>query len=237
MLLLKTIGLLFSISAFSVTNPSDLWPKSAKLNTEIGNFSVKIETDSFKKIMKSKEDLIAKYFWSKERDHFICVINSVCSILMSKIRILSGIPFNKFIKKYKLVEKINGWHKYRDKTGTEDYSDISLKYEKDILSLIQKKPTGTEYINFSFENDKYGKVLKSVEHKSFVGLQKFKTITTIEYGDNLKLRLPKKIKMITNQSLITNDTKTTKRKIAETYQFTDYIINNKSNLEQLKLSK
>ena len=79
--------------------------------------------------------------------------------------------------------------------------------------------------------------LKSVEHKSFVGLQKFKTVTTIEYGDNLKLRLPKKIKMITNQSLITNDTKTTKRKIAETYQFTDYIINNKSNLEQLKLSK
>jgi hypothetical protein len=231
------IGLLFSISSLFASTPKDLWPKSAKLNSHIGNFSVEIKTDSFQKILNSKDPVKAKYYWSKDRDLFICNIAVVCPILESKIKVLSEVSFKNFIEKYKIVEETNGWEKYKDKTGVEDYSDISIKYENDILSLIQKKPTGTEYINYFFGKDEYGKVLNSVEHKSFVGLQKFKTITTIDYGENLKLRLPKKINMVTDQSLITTDTKTTKRKIEESYNFSNYSINNTHNLEKLEQSK
>jgi hypothetical protein len=238
MLLLKIIGLLLSIkaSAFSIDGEK-FWPTSAKINENIGNFSVQINTSSFRGILKSKKNIEVKYFWSKKSEKLICEHKLLCPILKNKLNIVSGNVFSKYIKNYELVESINGWKKYKDSSGTQDYTEVSIKFSQDKLSLIQKKPTGTEYINYKFQNDKFGKVLVEVEHKAFVGLQKFKTITSIEYGEHLKLRLPSKIIMVTNQSLITTDVKTTKRKVEEIYLLEDYVINNKSNLESIDSSK
>ncbi len=237
MLLLKTIGLLLSISVFAAAERRDFWPESANMNANIGNFSVSIKTDSFKEILNSNKSLSYRYFWSKDKDFLDCSEPSICPILLNKIKILTGDNLNKFLEKYVFVEKDNGWHKYKDGSGAEDYSDVSIKYENDMLYIIQKNPTGTEYINYTFKKDEHGLALTTVEHKSYVGLQKFRTITTLEYGKLRKLRFPTKVIMATNQSLITKDIKTPKRKVREIYDFTDYKINDKSNLERLSRSK
>jgi hypothetical protein len=236
-LLTTILSIVFSLKV-SAIKLSTVWPSSTGMLDNVRDISFVVKTNSLGDLINMKDSIEAKVYWMPEKNEIIIVNKAdqekealLKEAFKSRVSILWGDSFDYYIKNYKYLGLIKGWHRFEDPLGVEDNNEIWIKKNKLNVSIIEKKPIGTQYIDYKFEKINARNILTKVIHKSFIGLQSFLSESKIEYKEIESHLLPVKITTITTQKVTTNESNTPKRDLREEYIFYGYKVNESSALE------
>ena len=143
-----------------------------------------------------------------------------------KANILTKMDLSLWTKKYKFLKNIDGWHVYQDETGINDITEKKVKLYKGKMVFYEKNATGSLRTNIFFKRyhwSKGKKVPYQINKVIYEGGQSIELKHLVKY---------KKIKednwvvdtLTTNasQRLTISTKKDVKRKISETFIFSNY---------------
>jgi hypothetical protein len=211
---------------------------SSNLLSGIRDISFEIKTNSLSDLLGLKESVIASVYWMAKKNEIVLKnrLDAEKSELLkhalrNKIAILFGEKFKYYIKNYKYLGLIKGWHRFEDPLGVEDNTEIWIKRKKLVTNIIEKKPIGTHYITYEFKKNKSQNLLSKITHKSFIGLQSFLSESKVKYERINGYLLPTKIRTITTQKVTTNETNTPERTLVEEFFIYSYKVNKSNALE------
>jgi len=155
------------------------------------------------------------------------IINSIKKIISGKIAIVTGSRLSSYLNSHKFKKYDDEYLHYVDETGLLETSEVMLKFKKNILYLIEKKPTGVYETNYYYQEEKWSKgklVLMKVESSSQEGTQSVETKTNIEYTQISENKwIPLNLTTNVVQKQYTDDGQDITRKFSETYYFKNFI--------------
>lgn len=206
---------------------------------EIRDLYFEIHNDDLKSLFESKGSLnkfdkfYCEVYWSKGRFEVVAradeLRNELKQILKMECERKSAFaipdPKDKFLSEFKFVENKGGWAVYRDDKGTSDLNEVLYKKSKKEIVIIEKRPTGTTRITYSYGKAKGKEVLEKVLMTSYEGTQNVTTKTLLKYKKVGESVLPVQVTVSTVQNLVKKDMGAYSRNLDEVFYFKNYAVN------------
>lgn len=151
--------------------------------------------------------------------------------LTNKFKIMIKSNLDMFLNDYEKTSVTKESTKLEDDLGILEFQEIIANHKSpNEIQLVLKKPLGTHYVNYEFDPSK--KVLKKVVKKEFEGIGSTIMTFTFDYKKVGSFILPSKIEGEFEQTMrgAEKDYQVT-RKLAETWEFTNYQVNDNSALK------
>lgn len=118
-----------------------------------------------------------------------------------------------------------GWTIYKDSTGVLSINEVAVKENKEKLSIIEKRPSGTTRITYRYGVVKGERKIIEAEYSSYEGIQNIQTKNSLEYEQQEGFIFPTKLKAKTTQNLVRKDAGTYSRNFDEEYIFKNFHVN------------
>jgi hypothetical protein len=210
----------------------------------VTDVSFEVEANSVKEILESKvllkkfETFKIKTYWYESNRAIdliakdaipLDVLLKVKKEIKSKVDLVLGTQFNKWLSEYELTKTEGSWQTYEDLTGSQDTIEVKIKQKKNEITIIEKKPTGTLRTKYSYSKEPWSKklyVLTSIERKVYEGIQSVETSTYIKYAlfDGVYW-FPSKAIIKTVQKTKVKGSGDVERKLTEEVKFKSYKVN------------
>jgi hypothetical protein len=202
-----------------------------------------IDTLLKNKFMKNKDvKLVLRVYWIKNNKmdgEFVGTLPSVKEEILSdikdtmleQIKNLMSSNISDAIKSYEKVDNKGKYKKYIDKAGISEIQEILVnESKKDSVSIILKRPTGTDKTQYFLGRFKWSDerpLIISLKREIYEGLQNTKINSSIKYSRFGQYWLPKQISTTTRQTLKISkiDQYETKRNFDEELLFMNYRVN------------
>lgn len=138
-----------------------------------------------------------------------------------------ALPFDleNYLSPFRKKESKGGWTVYTDAAGTRDINEIMLKTGKNRTLIVEKRPSGTTRLTYTFDKVHGARKVVRSEMSSYEGAQSVKTDTKIIYMKQNGFVLPAEATVSTVQELTRKDSDAYSRKFEENFTFSDYSIN------------
>lgn len=169
------------------------------------------------------------------------IASQLRKLVRAKVEIIFPNSFNKWLEVYEFEKKESDWYVYKDAIGVLDNNEIKVKLGQNELTIIEKKPVGTLRTKYDLMLRKWSDnkfVINRVERISYEGTQTVKVDTILKYSEVKEDQyLPVEIFSTTTQDLLkVKDGKVT-REFSETFNISDYSINQESALKWFSKKK
>ncbi len=235
--------LILITNSFASTEYRKIWKDLYDPTDKIRDIVFDLEAQEIEDLVKNKmvthevEDFKLRYYWINDNMDMEVInkaslpaetIKTIKDEFLSKIELVVGSDFKKFVEGYEYVGIKHGWYSWLDPTGLKDINTFKMKRSKKTIEIIQKKATGTIKSKYFLKKTKWSNskwILWKVTKNIFEGVQNIKIEGRLTHQEKNGLWLPKKFALKTEHILNQNDTENYTRTIEIDYLFNNYKVN------------
>ncbi|MEX0799078.1 MAG: hypothetical protein WD025_06520 [Bacteriovoracaceae bacterium] len=206
---------------------------------EIRDIFFEIHNDEIKSAMERKvsmkkfEKFFCEVYWLKDQKEVVVVADELKAGVRAAVRkicerksdIVIPASFDKYLNPFEKSGVKGDWDIYVDQTGVNSINEVWVKRSPLKEEFIEKRPTGTTKLHYTYQKVKGLKRLKEVKMSSYEGVQNISSKTVIYYAKIDKYLLPVKAEVHTNQNLVKKEMGDFTRNIQETFYFKNYKVN------------
>lgn len=235
--------LILTTNSYASLEYRALWKNLYDPTSKIRDIVFDIEAKEIEDLIKNKivtqkvSGFKLRYYWIKNNMD-MKIINSkelsqettkiIKSEFMSKIELVVGSNFEKFVEGYEYKGIKSGWYSWEDPTGLKDVSSFKMKRSESMIEIIQKKATGTIRSKYYLKETPWSEkklIIWKVSKVIYEGVQNIKIEGLLSHKEKNGLWLPSTFAMKTDHILNQNDNDNYTRSIEIEYEFTNYKVN------------
>ena len=146
--------LILITNSFASTEYRKIWKDLYDPTDKIRDIVFDLEAQEIEDLVKNKmvthevEDFKLRYYWINDNMDMEVInkaslpaetIKTIKDEFLSKIELVVGSDFKKFVEGYEYVGIKHGWYSWLDPTGLKDINTFKMKRSKKTIEIIQKK--------------------------------------------------------------------------------------------------